>query len=199
MSHSRLPVKDPIPSVWTGQPHPLDDYQSTPNLLESCDILIVGSGFAGVATAYHILKDRSCPPSVVLLDARKHVSGATGRNGGHVKPDTYYNVSKYERIYGTQQAAELAKFESSGVLATKQLVETEGLDCDFHLTRAVDVYMDPQHATQTVAAYKRLLKRGEVDMADVEYTSKRAAERVKTPRTFPRSRWANQHIHRFRA
>jgi len=159
----------------------VDDYQSTPNLPESCDILIVGSGFAGVATAYHILKDKPSGPSVVLLDARKHTSGATARNGGHVKPDTYYNVSKYERIYGTQQAAELAKFESSGVYATKQLVEKEGLECDFHLTRAVDVYMDPQHAADTIAAYKRLLKRGQVDMEDVEYTSKSAAERVKIP------------------
>jgi len=178
---SRLPVADPIPSVWTVPPHPVDDYQSTPNLPESCDILIVGSGFAGVATAYHILKDKPSGPSVVLLDARKHTSGATARNGGHVKPDTYYNVSKYERIYGTQQAAELAKFESSGVYATKQLVEKEGLECDFHLTRAVDVYMDPQHAADTIAAYKRLLKRGQVDMEDVEYTSKSAAERVKIP------------------
>ncbi|KEF54255.1 uncharacterized protein A1O9_09421 [Exophiala aquamarina CBS 119918] len=174
----RLPVDNPVPSVWTEPPHPLDEYQSTPKLPESCDVLIVGSGFAGVATAYHILEDKRTTPSVVLLDARKHASGATSRNGGHVKPDTYYNVSKYERIYGALQAAELAKFESTGVYATKQLVETEGLDCDFHLTRAVDVYMDPQHATETAAAYKRLLKRGQVDMADVEYTSKKTAERI---------------------
>lgn len=178
MSFSRLPATDPIPSVWTAQPHHLDEYQSTPTLPEFCDILIVGSGFAGVATAYQILKEPASSPSVVLVDARKHASGATGRNGGHIKPDTYYNVSKYERIYGTKQAAELAWFESSGVLATKQLVDTEGLDCDFHLTRAVDVYMDAQHAADTFAAYRRLLARGEVDMRDVEYTSKKDAERV---------------------
>lgn len=73
----------------------------------------------------------------------------------------------------------MAKFEGSGVLATKWLVEAEGLDCDFHLTRAVYVYMDAQHAAETIKAYKKLLERGEVDMKDVAYTPKKDAERVR--------------------
>lgn len=178
MAVSQFPVVDPIPTVWTAQPHHLDTHQSTPELPAKCDILIIGSGFAGVSTAYHILKNTKSQPSVVLVDARNHSSGATGRNGGHIKPDTYYNTPKYERLYGTEQASRLQKFESSQVLAVKHLVDSEGLDCDFHLTRAVDVYLDTEHAAQTKSAYQRLLRSGRFDLKDVHYTGKRDAERV---------------------
>lgn len=175
---SNLPVPNPGPCVWTTRAHPLDNYQSTSDLPATSDVLVIGSGFAGVATAYHIVKDNPDPPSVVLLDARSHCSGATGRNGGHIKPDTYYSTSKYERLYGAEQASALQKFESAQVLAVKQLVEREGLDCDFHLTRAVDVYMDADHAAQTHEAYRRLLSNGRYDLRDVAYTDKKDAERV---------------------
>ncbi|KIW39160.1 uncharacterized protein PV06_08961 [Exophiala oligosperma] len=178
MAPSQFPVKDPAPSVWTASPHPLDDYQSTIELPGQCDVLIVGSGFAGVSTAYHILKDDPDPWSIVLLEARAHCSGATGRNGGHIKPDTYYSAPKYERLYGTRQAAELQLFESSQVWAVKELVDREGLECDFHLTRALDVYLDPDHAAQTYEAYQRMLNDGYFDLRDVSYTGKSDAERI---------------------
>lgn len=174
----RGPVPKPVPSFWNAEPRILDDYRSTAELPSVSDIVIVGAGFAGVATAYHLLKDNPNPPSIVLLEARKLCSGATGRNGGHVKPDTYYNVPKYTKLYGTAAAAELAAFEASHVLAVKSLVESENLDCDFHLTRAVDVYLDPEHAKQTEASYRELVKAGVVDLRDVAFIPKGDAERV---------------------
>uniref|UniRef100_L2G0X2 FAD dependent oxidoreductase superfamily protein n=1 Tax=Colletotrichum fructicola (strain Nara gc5) TaxID=1213859 RepID=L2G0X2_COLFN len=98
-----------------------------------------------------------------LRQARKVCSGASGRNGGHVKPDTYFNVPKYTKLYGAGEAAKLAAFEASNVYAVKELVGSEGLDCDFDLTRAVDVYLDPEHAKQTEAAYRELLKAGKAN------------------------------------
>ncbi|KAH8673246.1 FAD dependent oxidoreductase-domain-containing protein [Ilyonectria robusta] len=174
----RGPVPKPVPSFWNAEPRMLDDYRSTAELPSVSDIVIVGAGFAGVATAYHLLKDNPNPPSIVLLEARNLCSGATGRNGGHVKPDTYYNVPKYTKLYGTAAAAELAAFEASHVLAVKGLVESENLDCDFHLTRAVDVYLDPEHAKQTEASYRELVKAGVVDLRDVAFIPKDDAERV---------------------
>ncbi|KAK5045763.1 hypothetical protein LTR84_008855 [Exophiala bonariae] len=178
MSASGFPVAKPLPSVWTEEPHVLDDYRSAETLSGEFDIAIIGSGFSGVSTAYHILKISSTAPAVVLLEARSHCSGATGRNGGHIKPDTYYSTTKYERIYGSEQASKLQKFESSQVLAVKELVESEGLDCDFHVTRAVDVYMDPDHARQTYAAYVKLRDSGFFDLKDVAYTDSSSAERI---------------------
>ncbi|KAK7418277.1 hypothetical protein QQX98_004062 [Neonectria punicea] len=174
----RGPVPNPVPSFWNAESRPLDDYRSTTELPSVADVVIVGAGFAGVVTAYHILKDNPNPPSIVLLEARKVCSGATGRNGGHVKPDTYFNVPKYTKLYGAAAAAELAAFEASHVLAVKTLVESENLDCDFHLTRAVDVYLDADHARKTEASYKELVKAGTVDLRDVAFVPKKDAERV---------------------
>ncbi|KIW18008.1 hypothetical protein PV08_02295 [Exophiala spinifera] len=178
MKPLQLPVPNPIPSVWTAQPHALDNHGSKATLPTECDIVIIGSGFSGVATAYHILKCYNNEPSIVLLEARELCSGATGRNGGHIKPDTYYSTTKYETLYGAQQASALQKFESSQVLAVKQLVETEALDCDFHLTRAVDVYLDRDHARKTYEAYLKLRQSGSYDLRDVAYTGKEDAERI---------------------
>jgi glycine/D-amino acid oxidase-like deaminating enzyme len=172
------PVPNPLPSFWSKEPQKLDNFRSSANLPARADIVIIGAGFAGVATAYHILKDNPNPPSIVLLEARQVCSGATGRNGGHTKPDTYFNVPKYSKLYGPRAAAELAAFEASHVLAMKDLVETEGLDCDFHLTRALDVYLDPEHAHQTEVAYRNLIEEGIVNLRDVSFTPKKDAERV---------------------
>ncbi|KAK7457475.1 hypothetical protein CaCOL14_001504 [Colletotrichum acutatum] len=175
---TRSPVPNPVTSFWNAAPRPLDDHRTTPDLPAASDIVIVGAGFAGVATAYHILKDNPSPPSITILEARKVCSGASGRNGGHVKPDTYFQVPKYTKLFGSEQAAALAAFEASNVYAVKELVESEGLDCDFHLTRAVDVYLDPEHAKETEAAYRELVKAGVVNMKDVAFTPKKDAERV---------------------
>lgn len=55
-----------------------------------CDVAIVGAGIAGVATAYHVLRDTGL--SVLLLDAGRIAHGATGHNAGQV-------VSYFERPF----------------------------------------------------------------------------------------------------
>jgi hypothetical protein len=95
-----------------------------------------------------------------------------------VKPDMYFNVSKYTSMFGAAAAAELAAFEASNVYAVKKLVETEGLDCDFQLTRSLDVYLDKRHAEETEAAWRKLKSDGVADMSDVAFIPENDAERV---------------------
>ncbi|OQD67475.1 hypothetical protein PENPOL_c003G07576 [Penicillium polonicum] len=175
---SRLPAPSPVQSFWNADPKKLDDYQSTPELPSTADIVIIGSGLSGVATAYFILKDNPNPPSIVLLEARQICSGATGRNGGHVKPDTYSDIPKFTKLLGVEAASQLAAFEASHVQAIKELVETENLECDFHMTRALDVYLDAVHANEVQSTYKSLYKLGTVDLRDVTVTSGKDAERI---------------------
>ena len=75
-----FPVANPTLSYWRSELHEIDSFRSE-QFPSECDVLIVGSGISGVSTAYHILNDNPLPPSVVLLEARKICSGATGRNG----------------------------------------------------------------------------------------------------------------------
>lgn len=76
-----LPVANASVPYWRSELHPIDSYRSSEELPTECDVLIIGAGMSGVATAYHLFDDNTSPPSVVLLEAREICSGATGRNG----------------------------------------------------------------------------------------------------------------------
>ena len=79
-----LPAENPLSSYWLKDPHPLAAFRSSDNVPSQCDIAIIGTGMAGVTTAYHILSDPTfgaTKPKIVLLEARQACTGATGRNG----------------------------------------------------------------------------------------------------------------------
>lgn len=95
-----------------------------------------------------------------------------------MKPDLYYNVLKYTKKYGAENAAEFSRFEAANILAVKALVEKENIDCDFILTRAVDIYVNPDHAKECEANYQELRRIGIAPLGDVHYLGKKDAERV---------------------
>lgn len=175
----QLPVPNPTPSFWNTEKNgKFSNFRSTPNLPSEADIVIVGSGFSGVATGYFLLKDNLEHCSVVLLEARHVCSGATGRNGGHLKPESYSNMHKLVSMLGVEAAADIAEFEAANVYALKDLVEREAIDCDFHLTRALDVYLDHAHAQEMAATYKKFAASRMLNLKDVALTSEKDAERV---------------------
>jgi hypothetical protein len=79
-----FPVPNSTESFWRTQRDPLDSHRTTEELPSKADIVIIGAGYAGASTAYHLLektKDSPNKPSIVILEAREACSGATGRNG----------------------------------------------------------------------------------------------------------------------
>jgi hypothetical protein len=91
----------------------------------------------------------------------------------------YFQVPKYSKLYSPEAAAELAEFESSQVYAVKDLVYKEKIDCDFHLTRAVDVCLDQEHADNVKAAFNILRDQGVKSVNDVHFMEGAAAEQVR--------------------
>lgn len=91
----------------------------------------------------------------------------------------YYNILKYTHKYGAEQAASFAKFEARNVLAVNELVSKEKIDCDFVLTRALDVYLDDEHSRATKVAFNELSAIGVADLADIQYTEGEKAEKVR--------------------
>lgn len=79
-------------------------------------------------------------------------------------------------MYGPSMAAEIAAFESSQLYAVKSLVETEQIDCDFTLTRAVDACLDQGHADKARIALEELLKSGEPSTRDIQMKVGKEAE-----------------------
>lgn len=79
-----FPVRNATQPFWRQDLHELDNHRTTDELPSSADIAIIGAGYAGASTAYHLLeklKTSSEKHSIVILEAREACSGATGRNG----------------------------------------------------------------------------------------------------------------------
>ncbi|KUJ17115.1 FAD dependent oxidoreductase [Mollisia scopiformis] len=147
MTQSHLPFPVPVPNAtipfWRTNPHPLDTHRSTASLPQKTDILIIGAGYAGISTAYHLITSSSSspPPSIVLLEAREICSGATGRNGGHLRPSVPF--PELIEKYGIAACLEIVLFEIAHMDAMKSLIEKEGIVCDFTLTGGHTVTKDP--------------------------------------------------------
>lgn len=101
-------------------------------LPEEVDIVIVGSGYAGATTVYYLLEDETkSSQKILMLEAKNACSGATARNGGHLKPDLYYAYKSFKAKYGEKGAAEVMNFEFAHLKAMKELIEKEKIDSDF--------------------------------------------------------------------
>lgn len=82
-SSLRLPVENPTVPFWHEEKHSIHDQGEDTPLAPFSDVVIIGAGYAGVATAYNLVKSGSVGKelSVTVLEARSVCSGATGRNG----------------------------------------------------------------------------------------------------------------------
>lgn len=169
-----LPVSHPGECFWRTEVHELHDHRSTEQIPEHCDIVIIGAGYAGVSTAYHLTKDPSvASKSITILEARSACSGATGRNGGHLRPDLYGHIPTYIDRAGPEAGAEIAEFEIAHVHAIKKVIEEEGIDCDFTLTRSIDVWCNEEAAKKAKAVYDQMAARRFDYMDDaIFYTGK---------------------------
>ncbi|KAK7957354.1 uncharacterized protein PG986_006576 [Apiospora aurea] len=111
------PAKNPSISYWQIPPHPdVADHQS-PTLPESADVVIVGSGISGTSIAWHLLLENNATkaPRIAILEARQACSGATGRNGGHIRPSSYEEYVDAKKITTQDQAAKITKFRANHV------------------------------------------------------------------------------------
>ncbi|KAG7425434.1 Gamma-glutamylputrescine oxidoreductase [Fusarium oxysporum f. sp. raphani] len=149
-------------SFWRTDLSNLDNHQSTAELPTCVDIAIIGAGYSAAAILTHILATTPAAdrPSILVLEARQLCSGATGRNGGHLKPDSYNAISGYASEYGIEAAAEVASFEAANVKAVTEYIQQNKVDCDFVLTRAVDVQLSTGHQLRIKEGYDKLIAAG---------------------------------------
>lgn len=162
-----LPVANPTKSFWLTAEDDFSTFRSTPQLPAETDVLVVGSGYAGTTTAYYLLEDGTRDPaSILMLEARNVCSGATARNGGHLKPDLYFAHNAFREKYGEKGAAEIINFEHEHVRAMKELIEKEKIDCDFVLTRACDVHLHPLSVRKATTNYAGMLSNPYVTCKD---------------------------------
>lgn len=102
------PVADPTESFWQVPTHSFANQQSA-TLPAETDVVIIGSGITGVSIAQHLVR---LQPSlkIVMLEARSAISGATGRNGGHIKAVPWADYSALKEAMGKKSAMKITKF-----------------------------------------------------------------------------------------
>ncbi|KAI0380780.1 FAD dependent oxidoreductase [Hypomontagnella monticulosa] len=173
------PVPNATVPYWRTELHELDSHRSTPELPERQDIVIVGAGFAGAALAHYLLKDNTMgQPSITILEAREACSGATGRNGGHLRPDLFVSVASRMQTHGIETANEVALFEVANAKAVADLVLEENIACDLQPVTTADTFVDPGEAAKITKLWDAMTKLDCPTLKDVTYHGPADAERV---------------------
>lgn len=118
-----LPRSHPTSSAWQELPHQTVSNAQSASLPGTADVVIIGSGITGCSVAHALLSAESGPAlRVTVLEARDAVSGATGRNGGHLLSDSVSLVPNLVSTLGTEGAAEVARFSDANILRIRELV-----------------------------------------------------------------------------
>jgi choline dehydrogenase-like flavoprotein len=176
-----LPVSNPTEPFWQKDRHKFHDHRSTEQIPQHSDIVIIGAGYAGVSAAYHIIREKGCADqSITILEARGACSGATGRNGGHLRPDFYGHIPTYVDRAGAEAGLEIAEFEIAHVNAIRKVIDEEKIDCDFTLTRTIDVWCNEQSAKQAKQVFDQMKARDFEYMDDAIFYTGKAAEGVRS-------------------
>lgn len=152
VSQREFPPANPTVSFWQQDP-PFPNLVSTASatLPAHADIVIIGSGISGASIAYTILTSRfrdndpkQHPPRVVMLEAREVCSGATGRNGGHIKHTAYVEYAGLKKRFGKTRAKSVLQFGRRHLPALLELTrERKDLEiAEAREVETVDIFTD---------------------------------------------------------
>lgn len=77
-----------------------------------------------------------------------------------MKPDLYSFISTIAAEYGVEAAAEIAAFEAKHVHAINDFVDKEKIDCNYTVTKAIDVQLNADHFQKLKTGYEGLITNG---------------------------------------
>ncbi|KAI1214663.1 FAD dependent oxidoreductase [Annulohypoxylon truncatum] len=176
------PVPNATIPYWRTELHELDSHRSTPELPQKQDIVIIGAGFAGAALAKYLLEDdspsSSVKPSITILEAREACSGATGRNGGHLRPDLFVSLAARMQEAGLKAANSVALFEVANEKAVAALVAEENIACDLQQVTTADTFVDQAEAAKIKKLWDVMVRLDCPTLKEVMYHGPEDAERV---------------------
>ncbi|KAH7007025.1 FAD dependent oxidoreductase-domain-containing protein [Ilyonectria destructans] len=145
-----LPVSNSTKSFWLTEPAAISKLRSP--WPKHADIVIIGSGMTAASLAYTLYSKRP-NLQIVIVEARDLCSGATGRNGGHIKamsPGAWFDRKKQ---FGVQEAVRIMEYEHSHLEEMASCIKENKIDCDLNVLEGLDVYYDDKvfrHACNAV-------------------------------------------------
>lgn len=114
------------------------------------DVVIVGAGFTGLSTAWH-LQRRFPDKKVVVLEAGRVGNGASGRNGGLML--NWINGIHLEDPEGTRRVFAATR---DGIDGIERLIQQEGLPVRYRRDGALEVYTQADRAEEAHARAEKL-------------------------------------------
>ncbi|MFD5566771.1 NAD(P)/FAD-dependent oxidoreductase [Streptomyces cadmiisoli] len=141
----------------------------------SADVVIVGGGYTGLWTAYHLKK---AAPSlrITVLEQKFCGYGASGRNGGWL----YNGIAgrdRYAKLHGHDAAVRLQRAMNDTVDEVIRAAAEEDIDADIHKGGVLEVARTPAQSARLKAFHERELSYGEKDRE--LYGAREAAERIR--------------------
>jgi glycine/D-amino acid oxidase-like deaminating enzyme len=150
-----FPIADPQ------SPSPFHDYRAKSFWLEQlnatyvenhalegmlrADVLIVGGGFTGISSAFHLKKDYP-ELRVVVLESNVVGYGASGRNAGFVSTLFGHSLGLTLRRFGKQKTLQAYRYMERAVNYVNDLVRSQNLDCDYERPGMLRVATTPAYA-----------------------------------------------------
>jgi glycine/D-amino acid oxidase-like deaminating enzyme len=116
---------------------------------DRADIVIVGGGLTGCATAYAFA---AAGYDVVLLEAARIASGATAGSAGLLMPAFDGSFITHDTLHGRRASRAMWQQARRGVLDFAALIRRLGIRCDLESTSVVTVSRDPKALTKEYAA-----------------------------------------------
>jgi len=136
-------------SMWAATAAPAPELPSLQGDI-TADMVIIGAGFTGMSTAYHVAR-RFPDRQVVVLEAKRIGNGASGRSGGMalnwingVHAET---PERAKRVYGATRA---------GLDWIAKVIDEHKLNVRFNRIGCMDAYTNTQRAEEAHASAERL-------------------------------------------
>ncbi|MDT3499026.1 FAD-binding oxidoreductase, partial [Bacillus toyonensis] len=117
-------------SLWTATANSYDKGKTLEGN-EEADVVIIGAGFTGLSSAYHLQK---LGKSVIVLEQETIGYGASGRNGGMVLPGYKSTMQELAKKYGAEEARQLNDLSLLSVELVKNIIDEHQINCDFRKT-----------------------------------------------------------------
>ncbi|KAL9619758.1 MAG: hypothetical protein Q9160_005689 [Pyrenula sp. 1 TL-2023] len=120
-----FPFPDPTISYWQLPPNEDVADVQTPKLPTSADIVIIGSDMTGASVAWHLLQENNAtnPLRIAMVEARQACSGATGRNGGHIRPSSYSEYAEAREGLPKEDAIKITRLRAAHVEAFQEAAQ----------------------------------------------------------------------------
>lgn len=109
---------------------------------QHCDAVIIGGGFSGLSTAYH-LQQKDC--NTIVLEKERVGFGASGRNGGEVLTGYIGSMESHAKKKGLEAARQMWQLSLDSIDLIENIIQSHQISCAFTRNGDFHAAYKPSH------------------------------------------------------